>query len=94
MNTYGGSWTSAGPNPMVLTGRGDGTFDAMTGRIGALAIRSTAPYTMYLGGAQGGVWTLASPYTGTWTPNTIQIATPIGSIALAPSNENIVYVGT
>ena len=40
---FGGAWTTAGPNPMVLTSRGDRTFDAMTGRIGALAIRSTSP---------------------------------------------------
>ncbi len=92
---YGGAWTSVGPNPMVLTDRGDGSFDAMAGRIGALAIRSSAPYTMYLGGAQGGVWTMASPYTGTWTPRTDFIGSlAIGAIALAPSNEDIVYVGT
>ncbi len=92
---FGGAWTSAGPNPMVLVDRGDGRFDAMAGRIGALAIRSTPPYTMYLGGAQGGVWTLASPYTGTWTAKTDNLPSlAIGALALAPSNENIVYVGT
>lgn len=92
---FGGAWTSAGPNPMVLVDRGDGRFDAMAGRIGALAIRSTPPYTMYLGGAQGGVWTMASPYTGTWTPKTDNLPSlAIGALALAPSNENIVYVGT
>jgi len=92
---YNGPWVSVGPNPMVLTGRGDASFDAMAGRIGAMAIRSSAPYTMYLGGAQGGVWTLASPYTGTWTPRTDFIGSlAIGAIALAPSNEDIVYVGT
>jgi uncharacterized repeat protein (TIGR01451 family) len=92
---YSGAWTSVGPDPMVLTGRGDGSFDAMAGRIGALAIRSSAPYTMYLGGAQGGVWTMAYPYTGTWTPRTDDLASlAIGALALAPSNENIVYVGT
>lgn len=94
-SAYGGAWTNVGPDPMVLVARGDNTFDAMTGRIGALAIRSSAPYTMYLGGAQGGVWTLASPYTGTWTAKTDQLSSlAIGALALAPSNENIVYVGT
>ncbi len=94
-NAFGGAWTAVGPNPMVLTGRGDASFDAMTGRIGALAIRSSAPYTMYLGGAQGGVWTMAYPYTGTWTPKTDDASSlAIGAIALAPSNEDIVYVGT
>ena len=33
----------------------------MTGRIGAMAIRSSAPYTLYLGGAQGGMRTMAYP---------------------------------
>ena len=94
-NAFSGAWTAVGPNPMVLTGRGDNSFDAMAGRIGALAIRSSAPYTMYLGGAQGGVWTMAYPYTGTWTPRTDDASSlAIGAIALAPSNEDIVYVGT
>jgi uncharacterized repeat protein (TIGR01451 family) len=92
---YGGAWSAVGPNPMVLWGRYDGAFDAMAGRIGALAIRSSAPYTMYVGGAQGGVWTMAYPYTGTWTPRTDQASSlAIGALALAPSNENIIYVGT
>jgi uncharacterized repeat protein (TIGR01451 family) len=94
-SAFGGAWANVGPDPMVQVVRGDNTFDAMTGRIGALAIRSSAPYTMYLGGAQGGVWTLASPYTGTWTAKTDQLSSlAIGAIALAPSNEDIVYVGT
>ncbi|MBI5878623.1 MAG: CHRD domain-containing protein [Chloroflexi bacterium] len=92
--TFGGAWATAGPNPMVLTGRGDGTFDAMTGRIGALAIRSTAPYTIYLGGAQGGIW-ISSTATSVWTPKTDFMGTlAIGALALAPSNEDTVYVGT
>ncbi len=94
-NAFGGAWAAVGPNPMVLSGRGDASFDAMAGRIGALAIRSSAPYTMYLGGAQGGVWTMAYPYTGTWTPKTDNASSlAIGALALAPSNENILYVGT
>ncbi len=92
---FGGSWSAVGPNPMVLSGRGDASFDAMAGRIGAMAIRSSAPYTLYLGGAQGGMWTMAYPYTGTWTPKTDSASSlAIGAIALAPSNEDIIYVGT
>ncbi len=94
-DAFGGAWSNVGPNPMVLTSRGDATFDAMTGRTAALAVRSTPPYTLYVGGAQGGVWTLAAPYTGTFTPRTDNLSSmSIGAIALAPSNEDIVYVGT
>jgi uncharacterized repeat protein (TIGR01451 family) len=97
-NAYSGAWTAVGPNPMVLTSRGDATFHAMAGRIGALAVRSTAPFTIYLGGAQGGVWESAwvtQTTSDQWTPKTDQLGSlAIGAIALAPSNENIVYVGT
>ncbi len=97
-NAFGGAWTAVGPNPMVLTGRGDASFDAMTGRIGALAVASTSPYTIYLGGAQGGVWEskwVTTTTTNQWTAKTDQLSSlAIGAIALAPSNESIIYVGT
>src|SRR6266508_1826641 len=41
-----GSWSPLGPNPIVQQVRGDGALAGMSGRIGALAIRSTPPYTM------------------------------------------------
>jgi uncharacterized repeat protein (TIGR01451 family) len=92
---YGGNWSAFGPNPIVQIGRTpDQPALAMSGRIGALAIASTPPYTMYLGAAQGGIW-ISSTITNTWTPVTDQTPSlAIGAIALAPSNENIVYVGT
>jgi uncharacterized repeat protein (TIGR01451 family) len=92
---YDGAWSAFGPNPVAQIGRtSDQPWLAMSGRIGALAIASTPPYTMYLGAAQGGVW-ISSTLTSHWTPVTDQTPSlAIGAIALAPSNENIVYVGT
>jgi uncharacterized repeat protein (TIGR01451 family) len=92
---YDGVWSAFGPNPIVQVGRtSDLPYLAMSGRIGALAIASTPPYTMYLGAAQGGIW-ISSTLTSHWTPVTDQTPSlAIGAIALAPSNENIVYVGT
>ena len=92
---YDGAWSAFGPNPIVQVGRtSDLPYLAMSGRIGALAIASTPPYTMYLGAAQGGIW-ISSTITNTWTPVTDQTPSlAIGAIALAPSNKNIVYVGT
>jgi uncharacterized repeat protein (TIGR01451 family) len=88
------AWAPIGPDPIVQQVGSDGSLAAMSGRIGALAIRSTPPYTMYLGGAQGGVW-ISSTLTTEWKPVGDQFPTlSIGAIALAPSNENIVYVGT
>lgn len=92
---YAGSWSGIGPDPIVQVGfSSDFPFVAMAGRIGALAIRSSPPYTIYLGAAQGGMW-ISSTLTSGWIPKTDQLASlAIGAIALAPSNEDIVYVGT
>src|SRR4051794_4204885 len=60
----GGAWTGQGPNPIVQVGRTSNTFEAVTGRIGALAIRQDG--TIILGAAQGGVWTYNAD-TRTWT---------------------------
>jgi uncharacterized repeat protein (TIGR01451 family) len=88
----GGHWQSVGPDPIVQVGRTTNTFEAVSGRIGALAIKSDG--TIILGAAQGGVWTY-DPGTGTWTPRTEETDTQsIGALAIAPSNENIVYAGT
>lgn len=91
---FTGSWTALGPDPIVQLLRDGSSFGAMSGRVSALAIRSTSPYTMYLGAAQGGVW-ISSTLTSGWTSKTDNLPSlAIGSIALAPSNEDIVYVGT
>jgi len=91
---YGGNWETLGPDPIVQVSRSDNSFIAVAGRVGALAIRSSPPYTMYLGAAQGGIW-ISSTLTGGWVSRTDQLPSlAIGAIALAPSNEDIVYVGT
>ena len=56
-HTFAGEWSSLGPNPIVTTARSDGAFYALSGRIGALAIRPSNG-EFILGGAQGGIWTM------------------------------------
>ena len=63
----GGTWTSQGPDPIVQNGRTTNNFQAVSGRIGALAIRKDG--TIILGAAQGGVWTYDAT-AGTWTSHT------------------------
>jgi uncharacterized repeat protein (TIGR01451 family) len=90
--TFTGAWSNIGPNPIVQITRGSGSFYAVSGRVSALAIRSDG--RKILGGAQGGIW-VYDETSGTWSPRTDDQATlSIGSIAVAPSNENIVYAGT
>lgn len=90
--TRGGTWTSQGPNPIVQVARTTNTFEAVSGRIGALAIRDDG--TLLLGAAQGGVWTYDAS-AGTWTSRTNDADTQsVGALAIAPSNDRIVYMGS
>jgi uncharacterized repeat protein (TIGR01451 family) len=91
---FAGAWSGLGPNPIVEGSQGAAGILAMSGRATALAIGSTSPYTIYLGTMGGGVW-ISSTLTTQWQYKGDQLTTQsIGAIALAPSNEKIVYVGT
>src|SRR5438094_68182 len=90
--TFAGAWSPLGPNPIVQVQRSDNAFAAQSGRIGALAIRKNGQFI--LGAAQGGIW-LWNPATKTWTPKTDDLpSTAIGDLAVAPSNDAVVYAGT
>ncbi|HET7182205.1 MAG TPA: hypothetical protein VFI15_08250 [Candidatus Limnocylindrales bacterium] len=90
--TRGGAWVQQGPNPIVQVGRTSNTFQAVAGRVGALAIRSDG--TIILGAAQGGVWTYDAD-SGTWTPRSNAADTQsVGALAIAPSDGDIVYMGS
>jgi uncharacterized repeat protein (TIGR01451 family) len=94
-STFGGAWTQLGPNPVVqgLRSPGGQRFGAMSGRIGALAIRPSNGQFI-LGAAQGGIW-LYDAGTGTWSPKTDdQTTQSMGALAIAPSNDAIIYAGT
>src|SRR6266540_2756037 len=91
--TFNANWAGLGPNPIVQVTRSGGPWSAMSGRIGALAIRPSN-HQIILGAAQGGVW-LYDSATGTWSPKTDnQASLATGSLAIAPSNDAIVYAGT
>ncbi len=85
-------WASVGPNPIVQIGRTSGGAEAVSGRIGALAIQ---PGTgrLILGAAQGGIWTYDTT-AGVWVPRTDDRSVAIGAMKVAPSDANIVYAGT
>ena len=92
--TFESAWMTLGPNPIAQVQRSSNTFAAVAGRIGALAIRPSN-HEFILGAAQGGIWTYDPTGTGTWTPRTDnQDSLAIGAIAIAPSNDSIIYAGT
>ena len=91
-----GSWMPLGPMPLASDATGNGTQDyhQVSGRATAIAIDPADPTgnTVYIGGAQSGVWksTNAANNTAnsvTWTPVTDDQATlSIGAIAIQPGN--------
>lgn len=65
-----------------------------TGRVSAIACSRTNSSLYYCAGADGGVWKTTNGGSS-WTPLTDQQATTsMGSLAIDPSNESIIYAGT
>ncbi|MFN8221418.1 MAG: hypothetical protein U0S12_14945 [Fimbriimonadales bacterium] len=72
-----------GPAPIA-----DGPY---TGRVSAIAITAN---TLYVGGADGGVWR-SDDAGATWRPLTdFMPTTSVGAIAIDPTNPSTLYVGT
>lgn len=68
--------------------------EIMSGRITDVAVPKGIKYTIYAASASGGVWKTVNEGT-TWEPIFEHAAsTSIGDIAVAPSNPDIVWVGT
>lgn len=86
-------WTQIGPAP-IPNGQTVGSSSPVSGRTVAIAVHPTDPNTVFVGAAQGGVYR-SSDGGANWQPvfdNAMTLA--IGSVVFAPSNPNIVYVGT
>ena len=90
--TFNAAWTASGPSPIGQVQRTDGALAAVSGRIGATAIRKNG--RLILGAANGGIWTM-DPAAGVWVPRTDNLPSlSTGAIGVAPSNDNVIYVGT
>src|SRR5262249_52388049 len=67
---------------------------SMGGRITDIAVVETKTATMYIASASGGLWKTTNN-GGTWAPVfDHQSTVSIGDVAVAPSDPNIVWVGT
>ncbi len=77
-----------GPNPI------DNAGDLFTGRVSALATSPTNASLFYAAGADGGVWR-STDAGATWEALTDDMpTTAIGSLAIDPANEQVIYAGT
>jgi hypothetical protein len=103
-----GFWTPLGPVPLASDASGTGLQDyhQLSGRATAVAINpaDASGNTVYIVGAQGGVWKSTNaasqaPLTVTWIPVADDQATlSVGSIAIQPGNidpvKSVILVGT
>ncbi len=87
-------WTLIGPQRETGLGANFGN-PLSTGRTTALAIHPSAPNTVYLGGAAGGVWRTTNG-GASWANLNFdqQPSLAIGAIEIAPSDAMTIYVGT
>ncbi|MGA8342276.1 MAG: hypothetical protein WB781_10095 [Candidatus Sulfotelmatobacter sp.] len=98
------SWTPLGPMPLASDATGNGTQDyrQVSGRATAIAIDPADPTgnTIYIGGAQSGVWKSTDAANNTassvvWSPVTDDQATlSIGAIAIQPGSTGVVLAAT
>src|SRR5713226_6531309 len=85
-----GVWTPIGPISTATFPR----VNLVSGRVTAIAVDPNNANTIYIGGAQGGVWK-STDGGANWTPMTdTQKSLAIGAIAIDPMNSQIIYAGT
>ncbi|MBI1765774.1 MAG: hypothetical protein HYR56_30585, partial [Acidobacteria bacterium] len=101
------AWTALGPRP-ILNGQVFGTRTrldtnlavrtAVSGRVTAIALdpryNGTTNQTVYVGGAQGGLWRSLDNGKN-WTPLTDDLPSlAVGAVAIDPINPDVIYLGT
>jgi photosystem II stability/assembly factor-like uncharacterized protein len=106
---FGGGLVAQGPQPDASTRRAVNQTDdpllkrfvwrsigpvAMGGRLDDVAVLESDPSTFYLGYATGGVWKTENNGTTFASVFDEYPVSSIGDIAIAPSDRNIIYVGT
>jgi len=99
------SWSSLGPAPLLSNASGslgEQDYGPVSGRVTAIAVdpNDASGNTVYIGGANGGVWKSTNAAASdaaavAWTPLTDQQATlATGAIAIQPRNPQLILVGT
>ena len=87
-----GQWVSIGPVPFLH--QNDPPQNFQSGRVAAIAVDPRDPRRWLIGVGNGGVWETRDA-GGTWAPISDDAPTlAIGAVTFAPSDPNVIYVGT
>jgi autotransporter-associated beta strand protein len=91
------NWTPTGPTGISngpTLGTGINATAPTSGRVTGIAVDPNDPNTLYISTAGGGVWKTQNAGQ-TWTPLFDNTASEFsGAVAVAPSNSQVMYVGT
>ena len=90
------SWKLIGPQPTHNPMDFGINFSPTSGRVSALAVDPTdvTGNTLYLGGAEGGVWKTTNAGVSWTSLTSTQFSLATGAIEVDPNNHKNVYVGT
>ena len=89
----GPRWENIGPAPMRDSQMGQQRID-VSGRVRAIVVHPRNSDVVFVGAALGGVWRTRDGGR-TWQPVTDDQPTlSVGAMAIAPSNPQVIYVGT
>lgn len=89
-------WTATGPGPLQNAGGAFGSNKGqnVSGRMVGIAPDPTDANTYYIAAAGGGVWKTTNAGKSYTALTDFLGDTAMGSIAVAPSNHNVIYAGT
>lgn len=92
----GDLWTATGPGPLQNAGGAFGSDmgQNVSGRIVGVAADPTDANTYYIAAAGGGIWKTTNGGQSYKALTDFLGDTAMGSIAVAPSNHNVIYAGT
>lgn len=89
MNGIFDAWTNIGPTTGFYF-----SYSNITSRMPTIKYDPVDPSVIYIGAAFGGVWKSTNGGTN-WTPKSdFEVSLSSGSIAIDPTNTNIIYYGT
>jgi photosystem II stability/assembly factor-like uncharacterized protein len=88
------NWVQLGPTAIPNGQTYGGPRVLVTGRVTAIVVDPTAPNTIYVATAQGGVWKTINGGISWVATSDNEVSLAIGALAMDPGNHLVLYAGT